>query len=209
MTTFSAETYQNEFLPAGGTRVDAIVTVTSSGGATAAPSAQARAEVIIIDVSGSMKAPRQKLKAAIAATTAAIDCLPDGTLFGIIAGNSDARRVYPTGGELATASAATRNDAKQEVSQLRADRGDGDRPLADGGLQLVRRLPRGHPPRHPAHRRDERVRRPSTSRPRSSPARARSSATAEASAPTGTSTSCGRSRTHCSARSTSWPHRRA
>ena len=33
MTTFSAETYQNEFLPAGGTRVDAIVTVTSSGGA--------------------------------------------------------------------------------------------------------------------------------------------------------------------------------
>ena len=33
MTTFSAETYQNEFLPAGATRVDAIVTVTSSGGA--------------------------------------------------------------------------------------------------------------------------------------------------------------------------------
>ncbi len=120
MTTFSAETYQNEFLPAGATRVDAIVTVTSSGGASAAQLNQARAEVIIVDVSGSMKSPHQKLKAAIAATIAAVDCLPDGTLFGIIAGHNDAWRVYPSGNELATASMVTRSEAKHEVSRLHA-----------------------------------------------------------------------------------------
>ena len=32
MTTFTAETYQNEFLAAGATEVNAIVTVTATGG---------------------------------------------------------------------------------------------------------------------------------------------------------------------------------
>ena len=31
MTTFSAQTYQNEYLPEGGSQVDAVVTVTASG----------------------------------------------------------------------------------------------------------------------------------------------------------------------------------
>ncbi len=123
MTTFVAETYQNEFLPTGGTRVDAIVTVTSSGGAGVGPASQIRAEVIIVDASRSMNHPRQKLKAAIAATTAAIDCLPDGVRFGIIAGSLDARRLFPAGDELAVASAATRQDAKRAVSQLTAQGG--------------------------------------------------------------------------------------
>ena len=64
-----------------------------------------------------------KLSAAIAATMAAIDCLPDGTLFGVIAGASDARRVYPSGNELATASTVTRGDAKLQVSRSHAAAG--------------------------------------------------------------------------------------
>ena len=32
MTTFSAETYQNEYLPVGGSEVNAVVTVTAAGG---------------------------------------------------------------------------------------------------------------------------------------------------------------------------------
>ena len=71
--------------------------------------------MIIVDVSGSMLHPRQKLKAATPRRSAAIDCLPDGTLFGVIAGSSEARRVYPTGDELAMASAVDpRSDAKAE-----------------------------------------------------------------------------------------------
>ena len=119
MTTFAAQTFQNEYLPVDGSEVNAIVTVTCSvGGAVAVP--QQRAEVIIVDVSGSMLHPRGKLKAARAATLAAIDCLPDGTLFGIIAGASTARRVYPPDDTLLMASESTREAAKTSVAVLDA-----------------------------------------------------------------------------------------
>jgi hypothetical protein len=119
MTTFSTQTYQNEYLARDGTEVNAIVTVCCAG-ATVVPVPQERAEVIIVDVSGSMRHPREKLKAALAATKAAIDCLPDGTLFGIIAGGSVARRVYPTDGKLVMSTAATRDEAKKSVAALTA-----------------------------------------------------------------------------------------
>jgi hypothetical protein len=119
MTTFSTQTYQNEYLPLDGSEVNAIVTVSCSG-ATAVSVPQERAEVIIVDVSGSMRFPREKLKAVLTATRAAIDCLPDGTLFGIIAGASVARRLYPTDGKLVMSTAATREEAKACVSSLDA-----------------------------------------------------------------------------------------
>jgi hypothetical protein len=119
MTTFTTQTYQNEYLPLGATEVNAIVTVCCTG-ASVVPVPQERAEVIIVDVSGSMRHPREKLKAALAATKAAIDCLPDGTLFGIIAGGSVARRVYPTDGALVMSTAATREEAKTAVATLTA-----------------------------------------------------------------------------------------
>jgi hypothetical protein len=119
MTTFSTQTYQNEYLALDGSEVNAIVTVSCSG-ATVVSVPQERAEVIIVDVSGSMRHPREKLKAALAATRAAIDCLPDGTLFGIIAGSSVARRLYPTDGTLVMSTGATREEAKGSVSTLDA-----------------------------------------------------------------------------------------
>ncbi|HEY7830389.1 MAG TPA: vWA domain-containing protein, partial [Solirubrobacteraceae bacterium] len=122
MTTFTAEAYQNEYLPAGGGEVNAVVTVTASGAAPAATSTQA-AEIIIIDVSGSMSAPRAKLKAATRATEVAIDCIRDGVMFGVIAGNETARAVYPREGGLAPASPQTREDAKQAVARLKATGG--------------------------------------------------------------------------------------
>ena len=66
MSTFDAQTFQNEYLPRDGSEVNAIVTVTCSGGGGGAvvPIPQQRAEVIIVDVSGSMLHPRGKLKAA-------------------------------------------------------------------------------------------------------------------------------------------------
>jgi hypothetical protein len=122
MTEFTAEAYQNEYLPAGGGEVNAVVTVTASGAAPAATSTQA-AEIVIVDVSGSMGSPRAKLNAATRATAVAIDCIRDGVMFGAIAGNDTARAVYPREGGLVPASPQTREDAKRAVARLRATGG--------------------------------------------------------------------------------------
>jgi hypothetical protein len=122
MTVFTAEAYQNEYLPAAGSEVNAVVTVTASGAAPAAISTQA-AEIIIVDVSGSMGTPRAKLKAATRATAVAIDCIRDGVMFSVIAGNDTARTVYPPAGALALASPETREQAKLAVARLKATGG--------------------------------------------------------------------------------------
>jgi hypothetical protein len=119
MSTFTAEAYQNEYLPEGGAEVNAVVTVTASGAAASAPSADA-AEIVIVDVSGSMVDPRAKLRAAKEATAVAIDCIRDGVMFGVIAGAETASTVYPASGTLVPASASTRQQAKQAVAQLKA-----------------------------------------------------------------------------------------
>ena len=123
MTTFSAETYQNEYLPVAGTEVNAIVRVTASGASDADAVPRHAAEVILVDVSGSMGHPRTKLRAARDATAAAIDSVRDGVRFGIVAGTDVALEVFPGGGQLAIADARTRDAAKRAVSTLRASGG--------------------------------------------------------------------------------------
>ena len=127
MTTFTATTYQNEYLAAGDADVNAIVTVTSSGNPAspwpAAGSAPSAAEIIIIDVSGSMSQPRTKIAAARQATAVAIGRVRDGVQFGILAGSEEAAWVYPQGDELAVASAETRAEAVAAVRGLRAGGG--------------------------------------------------------------------------------------
>jgi hypothetical protein len=122
MSSFTAETYQNEYLPVGANEVNAVVTVTSSDGAIAASPADA-AEIVIVDVSGSMGVPRAKLRAAKDATAVAIDCIRDGVMFGVIAGSDTAKAVYPQEGGLVPASPWTRQDAKQAVARLKATGG--------------------------------------------------------------------------------------
>jgi hypothetical protein len=128
VTGFTAEAYQNEYLAAGSGQVHAVVTVTStvrsaspprSGSAPSSPAA----EILIVDVSGSMDQPRAKLKGARRATAAAIDCLEDGTLFGVVAGSEHARRVYPLGDRLALATPDSRAAAKAALRRLRAEGG--------------------------------------------------------------------------------------
>jgi hypothetical protein len=122
MSRFNAEAYQNEYLPLGGAEVNAVVTVTALDGAPAqAPAGMA--EIVIVDTSGSMGMPPTKLRAAKEATGVAIDCLRDGVAFGVIAGTHLARMVYPVTGTLASASAATRSEAKAAVARLEADGG--------------------------------------------------------------------------------------
>lgn len=122
MTSFSAQTYQNEYLPEGGSQVDAVVTVTASGSGGTIGSTPA-AEIIIIDTSGSMDYPPAKLRAAQQATAAAVDCLRDGVSFGVIAGTKLAHQIYPEPGRLVPASAATRQEAKAAVGGLKANGG--------------------------------------------------------------------------------------
>jgi hypothetical protein len=124
MTTFTAETYQNEYLAEGATEVNAVVTVTATGGGPRAVDGPVRAAVIVIvDTSASMAFPRQKLTAAKAATCAAIDCIREGAEFAVIAGTDVARRVYPTDRRLAVASADTREAAREAIGRLGAEGG--------------------------------------------------------------------------------------
>ncbi|MFD7629135.1 VWA domain-containing protein [Streptomyces sp. NPDC059851] len=123
---FSVEVYQNEFLPEGGREVHAIVTVTSTGGATATRAAVGRdpaAVVIMVDCSGSMEYPPEKMRGAREATAAAIDTLRDGTSFAVIAGTHVAKEVYPGRGRLAVAGPVTRTEAKEALHGLEAGGG--------------------------------------------------------------------------------------
>ncbi len=118
---FTAEVYQNEYLPAGAQVVDAVVTVTATGAVSARQ--LTAAQVIMIDCSGSMANPPTKMAAAKMATTTAIDTLRDGVAFAVIAGTVGANMVYPYGVEMRIASPQTRAEAKAAVARLAADGG--------------------------------------------------------------------------------------
>ena len=119
MANWTAEVFENEYLPVDGTDVHAIVTVTCSDAGTAGSSGSgAAAEVIVVDTSGSMSSPHSKIVAARDAAAAAIDAIVDGALFAIVAGNHEARLVYPFSFGMATASNATRAEAKEAVRHL-------------------------------------------------------------------------------------------
>jgi len=128
MTDFAAETSYNEHLTVGATELDAIVTVTASGsgstrGAAGEPGGPDAAEIIILDVSGSMGGKTRKLTAAKQAAAAAIDCLRDGVQFGVVAGHEAAFPVYPVWGPLVGADSGTRAEAKKAVAELKAGGG--------------------------------------------------------------------------------------
>ena len=111
---FSVDVYQNAYLPEGGREVNAIVTVSATGGGTiggavAAPHLYTAGQgpdaavVVMVDCSGSMDYPPTKMRNARDATAAAIDTLRDGVRFAVVAGTHVAAEVYPGGGRLAVA----------------------------------------------------------------------------------------------------------
>ncbi|MEU3839132.1 VWA domain-containing protein [Streptomyces sp. NPDC028635] len=131
---FSVDVYQNEYLPEGGREVNAIVTVTATGGGTIGSAVSAphlftagqgpsAAVAIMVDCSGSMDYPPTKMRNARDATAAAIDTLRDGVHFAVVGGTHVATEVYPGGGRLAVADATTREQAKQALRRLSAGGG--------------------------------------------------------------------------------------
>ncbi|WP_181808971.1 vWA domain-containing protein [Streptomyces shenzhenensis] len=129
---FSVDVYQNEYLPDGGREVNAIVTVTATGGGTVGTAVGASytpgqgpsaGVAVMVDCSGSMDYPPTKMRNARDATAAAVDTLRDGTHFAVIGGTHVAKEVYPGGGRLAVADRATREQAKQALRRLSAGGG--------------------------------------------------------------------------------------
>ncbi len=124
MATFTADVYQNEFLPEGGSDVHAIVTVTCSGAGAAGSSGSGdAAEIVIVDTSGSMGA--DKILAAQQAASAALDQVLDGVWFAVVAGNHEARLAFPDDGEsaLVRMDDRTRSAAKAAVAGFVPDGG--------------------------------------------------------------------------------------
>jgi Mg-chelatase subunit ChlD len=123
MSAFETNVYQNEYLPAGGTEVDALVRVDSAGVVEGAPVATTAAEIIIIDCSGSMNHPRSRIEEAKAATVAAVECIRDGVEFAVVAGSGNAEPVFPREGGLAVATPDTRAAARKAINRVRASGG--------------------------------------------------------------------------------------
>ncbi|QMU75490.1 VWA domain-containing protein [Streptacidiphilus sp. PB12-B1b] len=124
---FAVDIFQNEYLAEGAREVNAIVTVTATGGGTSGRSLAGSggysdgpdaAVVIMVDCSGSMDYPSAKIHAAREATAAAIDAVRDGVAFAVVAGTHEAREVYPGGGQLAVSHPGSREEAKQSLRRL-------------------------------------------------------------------------------------------
>jgi hypothetical protein len=145
MTTFTADVYQNEYLPIGGSEVNAVITVScadSDFGFEREGQAEA-AEIVIVDISGSMDTPRLKIKAAREATAVAVDCIRDGVAFAVIAGNDRGWMAYPAHPALEVASETTRAEAKAAVARLKAGGGT----AMGSWLRLAREVFETHPER--------------------------------------------------------------
>ena len=141
--TFSASTYQNEYLAADATEVHAVVTVDATGEQAVAAGAE-KAIVFLVDTSGSMNEPTSKIRAARQAAATAISLLPDGTLFAVIQGSEVAELAYPPahfGPELARADDGTRAEASEVVRRFRPGGGT----AMSTWIDLARELVEGYP----------------------------------------------------------------
>ena len=137
--SFSATVYQNEFLPDGAGEVNAVVTVTADGTVVGTPTE--RAVVIIVDTSGSMEQPREKIRSARRAAATAMETMPDGTLFALVAGTDTARCAYPDTGDLMRADATTRAEAGAVARRLPAGGGTAISTWLDLARELVEPYP--------------------------------------------------------------------
>ena len=109
---FRAETFQNEFLPAGAGEVHAIMTVTAGEGTAIAQGG--RVFGILCDVSGSMEGG--KMVAAKAAIAKIVDLLPPDCSFFVVTGAEQGRLICP----IARADASAKANAHAALRNVRA-----------------------------------------------------------------------------------------
>ncbi|MGV0024973.1 vWA domain-containing protein [Phormidesmis priestleyi] len=112
MTQFTAEVFQNQYLPEGSREVHAIMTVNAGENAGNSISTSAsRLFGIICDTSGSMGG--QKIRSAKEAMTKIVNLLPEDASFFIVTGASSARLVVP-------ACQATPENKQRAIANLRS-----------------------------------------------------------------------------------------
>lgn len=132
MATFNTTVFSNPYLPEGATDVHAIVQVEATGAAVHGASAAygeadgsgGAAEIIIFDSSGSMSG--RNLEAAKQAASVAVDVIPDGTYFAIIAGSHVATRVFPYPNapvQIVQMEPGARAEAKRAIARVSANGG--------------------------------------------------------------------------------------
>lgn len=121
---FRLDVHQNEYLPEDGKEVHAIVSVHAEAGGGLSSQNPPPAEVVmILDSSGSMASPRDKIQKAKAATAVAIDELREGVGFAVVAGDQRPRMVWPPEPRLVPADSRSRAEAKEALHGLRAGGG--------------------------------------------------------------------------------------
>ncbi len=113
---FRAETFQNEFLPAGSGEVHAIMTVTAGEGTAGAGSGNSTGRLfgILCDVSGSMEGG--KIVAAKTALSRLVELLPQDASFFIVAGSDSGALICP----VTRADYAGKQIAMAAISHMRA-----------------------------------------------------------------------------------------
>jgi hypothetical protein len=146
---FEIAVRQEKYLSAKRHTMNAIVVVTAHGlGAAAVPtSGPSAAEVIVVDTSGSMNAPPEKIRAARQAAEAAIAALRDGVHFAVVGGTHTAAMLYPGEPRLVAATAESRAAAVRAVYGAKAVGGTAigtwlalARQLLDGYSSAVRHV---------------------------------------------------------------------
>lgn len=133
---FRAETFQNEFLPAGEGEVHAIMTVTAGEG-TASAARGERLFGILCDVSGSMEGG--KIVAAKAAMAKLVELLPPDCNFFIVTGSDGAHLVVPS----TRADAANKQRALAAIHGIRAGGGTRISGWLRAALDQFRMMPAG------------------------------------------------------------------
>lgn len=141
MSSFTADVFQNEYLPAGTDVVDAVVTVNAGDDVASANASSGAVEIIVIDTSGSMSEDRgAKIAAARTATKAAVDVIRDGVEFAVVGGNEGAYMIYPNEG-LAISSPSTRAEAKKYVGRVQPKGGTAIGTWLRAAAYLVKQTP--------------------------------------------------------------------
>lgn len=133
---FRAETFQNEFLPAGSGEVHAIMTVTAGEGTTHTSSG-GRLFGILCDTSGSMEGG--KIVAARAAMAKLVELLPPDSSFFIVTGSDDGHLICP----VARADAAAKQRAQLAIHGVKASGGTKISRWLSVALQQFRSVPGG------------------------------------------------------------------
>ncbi|MGH3797449.1 MAG: VWA domain-containing protein [Pseudonocardiaceae bacterium] len=145
---FRGTVHQNLYLAEDAREVHAVITVDAvSQDSAGQDSARAEgpgpeaAEVLILDCSGSMGYPHEKIAKAKEAAGAAIDELRDGVPFALVAGSFGARVLWPPEQKLVPADAQTRAAAKDALRRLDTSGGT----TIGAWLRLAGRLLGEHP----------------------------------------------------------------